>query len=776
MRSNLAAALTLASLTFTSCGLLGDKNAPEKNSNVSATGCLNESKDLIGRYLDGAMSQSEWKSSFDCINQSLDFFTDFVRGSAVDSYTQGDMYNLITKFLITNGKVRKDLMKGAFSLKAALFGGDTREFKKEEIELLKNSLTRLRDITGDLIPYLQLRRDPNASLSQILEMVPAFKRAGDQLADFINTLPTGMMSSEAMELLFNELTHTLNLTAIDHLGEKVSIAKWMMFNTRRDAFETQDWANIFRNAFGLGGIMLAYKTSVGNDPEAPRAQLFSRLGSDYRFREFLWELALAAKPYINESISQHHGSTPLPLFDHVVDALPKGILDNVPKDVLKDSLRPIILRLLQSESQIGVDEGVVATMYDLGQALIRDLGFIDRFYEKTGLDIYSVRPDVFKAALDQYQESLTNRDANAFAELKKKLLEQPPLVDRDTGYIRYVPGLGYSKLQQQMVAAFDAVIRFVHKGYGSGPDHFIEADFDAFFSTNAKIGFTPLLYAFKMVDITVAEFGKKRFRDQDIFTVTSDGDQKASFKEVVTYAITLVSSSKLTARMKEEIGRACPEDRGTDLMGTRWIGADCFRKNFNDRLDYWFDNMPRMQAYWRALGPEDRIRAMRWLEHGARRNGYTWDEPSTGHQAEDFGSFDTQAMATIIHYTESLFTRFDININEALSKSEVNTAYDLFKKLLQGKVKERANVNINNDYILKAIYTYIVRYRKMPELKFELGNLAQLGWWLAVYSLPTTNYSSDRLGIFNIVCQLAVPDNPTDQTERDNLTKTICAP
>jgi hypothetical protein len=774
MRSNWVAYLALSSLALTGCGLLGDKNAPEKNSNVSATGCLNDSKDLIGRYLDGAMSQAEWKSSFDCINQSLDFFTDFVRGSAADSYTQGDMYTLMTKFLITNGKVRKDLLKGAFTLKSALFGGDAREFKKEEIDLLKTSLTRLRDITGDLIPYLQLRRDPNASLAQILEMVPAFKRAGDQLHDFINTLPTGMMSSEALELLFNELTYTLDLNAVDDLGEKVSIAKWMMFNTRRDAFETQDWANIFRNAFGLGGILLAYKTSVGNDPTAPRAQLLQRLGDDYRFREFLWELALAIRPYIRESIAQHNGATPLPLFDHIIDALPKGILDNVPKPVLKNALRPIILRLLQSQSQIGVDEGVVNTIFGTGETLVRNLGLLDRFYEKTGLDTNSVQPDTMKNALEQFEGTLSGREKSAFAGMRTALNAQVPMMDRDTGYMRFTPGLGYSKLQQQMVVAFDVLARFIHGGYGSGKDYFVESDMVTFFS---KDQLTPLLYALKMVDETAPDFGKKRFRDMNLFTPIANGDDQATFPELTSYAMLIVSASKMTADMKKEIYAACPEDRGVDNMGSRWIAPNCFRRNYHERLDHWLGNFPRMKAYWSTLSADDRARALKWLEHGARRNGYTWDQPASGSTpalvAEDFGTFDTQAMATILHYTESLFNRFDINLSEQMSKSEVNTAFGLFRGILQMKVKEVANINLDSDYLLKGIYTYIVRYREMPEISLSnLGNVGQLGWWIAVYSLPTTNYSTDRLGVFNIVCQLAVPESKTQA----GFTKTVCAP
>ena len=91
--------LIMMMLSISSCGLLGSKNKPVQNSTVGGTGCLDNSKDLMGRFVSGTMAQSEWKSSFACINQSLDFFTQYVHGSNDNSYSQGDMYTLISRFL-----------------------------------------------------------------------------------------------------------------------------------------------------------------------------------------------------------------------------------------------------------------------------------------------------------------------------------------------------------------------------------------------------------------------------------------------------------------------------------------------------------------------------------------------------------------------------------------------------------------------------------------------------------------------------------------------------
>jgi hypothetical protein len=193
-------------------------------------------------------------------------------------------------------------------------------------------------------------------------------------------------------------------------------------------------------------------------------------------------------------------------------------------------------------------------------------------------------------------------------------------------------------------------------------------------------------------------------------------------------------------------------------MGWTILPPTCFRQQFNDRLSYWISQFPRLQKYWNGLTPAEQSQAMIWLEHAARRNGYS---------DADFDKYDINAMATVLHFTESLFDRFDTNTDEILSKNEVLTAYPVFKLLLA----QKGNLNVNNDFLVKGVFTYIVKYRSMPESS-GVSNLAKLGWWLAIYDLPTTTYSADRLGIFNIVCQLAAPETASQQA----LTPTICAP
>ncbi len=735
--------IVVSAIALSGCGLLGEKNKPIENSAVGGTGCLDNSKDLVGRYVSGEINQSEWKSAFDCINQSLGFFTQYVRGSNQDSYSQGDMYTLISRFLITNRPVQRELMRGAFNLKQALFGGDASNFTKEQIELLKSSLDRLQAITADLIPYLQTRTKSNTSYEELIEMTNAFKLAGDRLGDFVATLPVGDLSNQSITLLFEQLSQSLDLNLIEGLDRKVFLAKWMMFNSRRDAIEKKDWPQFFRSAMHLGGIVLALKTSFESN-NFQHQPAMNRLMDDYRYREFIWRLVLETKPLILESLALHGGNTPFPIFDHLIDEIPDTVLNGIPKSEIKAMVRPLVRRLLQSKSQTGVDANVIDTIFSIMENLVMDLGAIDRFYEKMGLDPLETQESVFRIALTQYEGSLTGSEKTRFADVRKVMLTYKPMFYRDTKSIRFQNGVGYTRFQNILAVSLNRIVSHLHKSYGSGDHFFVEDDFRDILEDPA---YKAILNSLTFVDATIPRFYAKRFQDIDLFTAISDGNARVTTPEIIHYAFLVISAGNLTTKMREEITPRCDQNLGKDLMGWTWIPIQCFRNEFYKNLSYWITHFPRLNTYWQTMTPEQKNKATIWLEHGSRRNGYG----ETDAASDWVGKYDFGSTAAVLHYTESLFTRFDADNTEVLSKSELGNAYPVFKNLLYKKAKIS-----NKDYILKGIFTYIVKYRAMPVTN-NAGALGKLGWWLASYTMQ--NYSADRSGVFNIVCQLAAPEN-----------------
>lgn len=725
----------------TGCGMLGEKDPAITQTPPQEKGCLNDATDLFGRYSRGEISEAEWKSSFDCVNTSLDFFTDFVRGTTKSSYTVSDMYIFASKFVMNNKPLDRNLMQSMFQLKRALIGGNSGEFTKEEIQSFKNLLPKFRDITADLLPYLSQQKRNN-DYQTYFEMADAFERAGEQAADVMNSLPVGTLSEKALDDLIISLTKTLDIEIMDGLAQKAFIAKWLFFNSRPDAMEPQDWSRLIKTGFGLGGLF--YAASL-----APKGDAMK----DYQYREFIAGVATRAKKYFDAAVDAHGGVIPLPLFDELIDQVPAEYLP-ANAQILKQSLRPIVRKFLQSDSKIGVDHAVINTVYKLANTWVEDMGLLDRFYTQLGLNEEGVAPSLFAEYANQYLSSLSDPAQRArFEILKNRMLEFKPLYYRNEPKIMFAPGVDYSKIQHVVVLSLYPFIEHLHQVYGSGNGFFIENDFQLVYAQ-----FTDLLYALKMIDPTVSNFAGKRFLDLDLFTPASDGNGQADFKEITYFALMAISAGEMTAKMREEITPKCDQNLGIDILGWKWLSIPCFREEFHNKLPYWLTYFPYTKEFFTNLDEETRQKVLIWIEHGARRNGFS---------EENVGHYDFKSFPTVLTYAESLFTRFDQNGNQKLDRAEIFNGFPVFKILLAKK----ANMPASKNTMLQGIFTYIVKHKQMPDTASASG-IAKLVWWLSIFKLPTTKISTDRAGVFNIICILGLPESPAQQ----ELTKTICRP
>ncbi len=725
------------------CGVLGNMTPPKGPASNVGTGCLNNANGLVQRYLKGQASVAEWNSSFDCVSQSLGFFTQYVHGSTPKGYTQNDMYTFMSKFIITNNAIQPGLILAGFQLKASLLGGNSLEFTASEINTFVSILPQLRDITASLIPYLGVLQNTNpvTNYQPYYDLAQAFAVAGTKLAALINTLPVGFLSEESVNQLITQLAASLNLPVIDGLSAKAFLGKWILYNTQANLILPQDWGNLIQTAMTVGGQLLIAASVPASD-----------WTTDYRYREFLWQIAQNIRPTLDAAIASNNGVIPFPLIDHLIDQIPTDVLP-AQASVIKDALRPAFRRLFASTTQIGLDEGVLNSIYAQGAAWIKNVGLLDRLYEQQNLNASGTSVSDLTNAMNRFASTLSPADQTAFASVQQTILSYAPQFYNNTSRIVYTSGLEYCHYQNFFVLTVQQLIEFLHQSYGSVQNQFAQSDFDSFYAD-----FQNLLFGLKFVDITIPNWPDKRFQEADLFTPVSNGDGQVSYAEFVYYAMILTSSTAMAADMKTEIVAKCGQNLGFDTLGFPNIAADCFRAEFESRLDYWISGyFPQLKSFWDTLDAATQAQAFIWLEHGSRRNGYS---------QEPFAGFDFQALPTILHYTEGMFLRFDSQGGNSLNKKDIMNAFPVFKSVVAQKA-----LGLSQKYVLDGIFTYIVHYRSMP-VTTSLASVAKLVAWLAVYDLPTTKIDTDRTGIFNIVCWLADPETPSQGA----LTPTICTP
>jgi hypothetical protein len=747
-KNNLKSAVFLILVSSTGCGLLGAK-VPPKSENNGDTGCLNESKNLIQRYTKGEISEAEWRSAFDCIDTSLQFFTEYVRGSSSESYNQADMYNFVSRFIITNRRVDRDLLTGLFELKTALLGGQNIEFRKTEIVLFKSLLPRIRDISAGLIPAMRMKAGSQTDYRNYLEIADLFDRAGAQLADLIGTLPVGSLRKESIITLLEQVNINLGTERAEETASRIFLGKWIAFNSRPDQVDVQDWTQIIRSGMKLTGLGFAVSRTVekNNQNESVWPSVFENTS----FREFLWDVATRIRPTLDEAVQRHGGFIPFPLLDRIVDEFKDQLGDTKPQ-VIKDALRPIFRKLLNSSSKMGLDQQSVALIFSQGDLWIKRMRFLDQAYESHHLDPLETSPEQLKIALERFESSLEKpADRKIVADLRVLLLKFKPQFYRDTKKVYYMPNVQYTQFQHHQVILFDQLVHLAHDAYGSIERAFTLDDLKAAYQE-----FIPLLFGIKMLDITVIDFPKKILTYIDVFTQFSDGDAVANYDEIISFAFMLVSTGTITKKLRTEITDRCQQDLGEDILGWKLVSADCFRNEFFGKFDYWIESFPRVKAYWQTLTLEERERSMRWIEHGSRRRGYTQIE---------YGSFDFKAVPSVLHYMESMFTRFDTEQlqQETLNKTEIFNAYPVFKTLLVRELKKKIPLNINSDYVLRGVFAYLIKHQNFLQ-KPTGDDIKKLAWTVATYRLPTTKVVADRLSVFNIVCNLSVGDDVTPES------------
>ncbi len=727
-------------LVLTGCGALGPSE-DEKKKDVGglSQGCLNDMKGTMRRFQTGDVSESEWKSTFDCVGTSLDFFKQYVRGSTDAGYSVSDMNTFAGKFLFTNRSVREQFMQGAFYVKAALLGGRGSVLTFTEIDRVKELLQGIHKITAPLIPVLKkVSEEPTGEVA--LETAEKLSKAILLFADLLDTLPVSALNDQALKLFLTETYLAMGKEEPEDLSADLFLAKWLMSNTRPDAFEAKDWSKAIRVIAKPFGLYYAFK-------KVPQADLLD----DRSYREFVVAILDQARPMIESAIEAHGGVLPFPLLDRALRSFVGMSKLGVSEATVLQALRPFIRKMLQSTDAIGLDKASLDTLYTLVKRIHQDLLVIDKIYEASGMNPMTTDRTRLVNAINAVSGQFTAAEQDSFLRVKHLALDFRPLFDDGKPSILYDPSATYSRYQLVQLSLIRIGIEQLVRVYTNGGNRIVQADLEVVLKD-----FKQLLFELEIVDPTIVEFERKRIQDMNLFMFSSDGDEYASLDELTDFGAVTVSSGTLSRKMRETITPKCDAGLGTDLLGWTWLPVGCFRTEFWNHLDLWLENFPILRSHFLNMDSQTKENVKRWIEHGARRNGYNED---------NIASYDIRALSIVLHYTETLYARLADDVTRPLTKPNIMAGYPLFKPVLKRKLRQMVPIDLNNDYILKGVYTYLVRYKQIPS---SFGSFSTFGLWMLTY--PSSSLSTDRTGIFNIVCLLGTPESP----EQQKLTKEYC--
>lgn len=733
------ACLGLSVTVISSCGVLGEKEKPSTSLSQSNAACLDELGPLTEEFLDGTVSESKWRSTWDCVDDTIGLFKTYVKGSEVNGYNASDLRLLTQRFLFAKKTVTAKLIDGALNVKAALFGGVETKLSNGELDQFRNLARFLKEETTRLIPHLRNRKI-NPTAQNMRAFADAISEFGDRFAIFLNTAPNRKLTTE------KALQFVTELSAISVNADSEKLTQWtralqevkvLLVRGETDGISGKDWTSLFKLGFRAGGAFFAYLELKDEDP--------------------LFELEMVERIHgvFKTSLKEWSGVFPFAQFEKIIDQLPASIFPGISEEFragLKTALHPRTVvsngkttvyhpaasRLLRSKSDLGMDSAALDGLLATFRAGSRGRFHLNRIYtDRTG----DLLPAEFETIAKKYSGPLSKAEQDEVARLIT-------IAKRYLGY--HVTGSNellfgdmnrHSKSNLSKFNWFELTAAFLLDAYGNRTNTYGKAgSVDDLEVLVADLN--PLLIATQMVHpLRIDSTASKRFREANLFTEAGNGDDLMDLPETTIYFSFIFSAALQANRMLESSllgGNPCPKVGWDVPLRMPVYEIQCFRQRFLANFHDTLSSMPKMQDEIDRMSIAEKENFYSVLENAGKITGFD-PTPIT--------KYDVTSYSGITHFVESAFHKFDRNRDGTLDRSEVlEVAFPVFKRELATMSK------IKIDFVNKAVLLYLMQYGKEP----KMGQL--LKWALGFEFLK--KFNARRIRVYQIFAALSPPGAP----------------
>jgi hypothetical protein len=717
-----------ALVTWTSihgCGRKEERQLPNAALEYFSenAGCLNEFGPKSERYLQGAISDSEWNASAGCAIESLKLFSRYIRGSFEEGYSPEDIRAFVARFLMTDREVRIELVRAAFEFKAALLGGSQDRLTRAELQRLITLLDGTREASRALIPHLY-RRANNPSTRELLDFADALKTAFAQVADRLGTDGRPSYPREAGDRFLSELSRLFNWPVPTELTQWTGAIKAMLLGGSADSMEPNEWSRALRLAGRLGGPLIALSSLERVNQRLDRTVL-ERLFEDLRV-------------VLLERLRDQGDAVSFERLDQLAERLPSEITQRVSSEILKRTFRPLLHKVLATRTRDAIDTASIELLFSQLRHWNRRQLQLERIFER--LPRNSARQGVtaaeFIRAATELETELRASSAND-AQLVSELIELAqnfrPLFLTDDPQITFAPLTRLSEHHLTQLNWIELAVRNLIRAYGNdGRVHV-----DRFRELMAD--YVELAAALGVLDTTVPDFDLLRFREANLFTYVSNGDDFIDTREGVYFVAFMNSSGILTKRTQELVAKQCPA-LSADHMGGSFYELACMRRAYYSNLDSLWDHFPGLLRFYQGLDSEKRREFHRSIEMAARPFGFS-DKP--------VNTSDLQGFSTIPHYVEALLDRIDENDDQIVDLAEARKALPIFEQFLA----QLGDIDPKDKGMLEAVFTYTIRYSRPPKKSFT--GVTHFLWWRA--RKPFRKLNADRSSIYATIGALNDP-------------------
>jgi len=246
-------------------------------------------------------------------------------------------------------------------------------------------------------------------------------------------------------------------------------------------------------------------------------------------------------------------------------------------------------------------------------------------------------------------------------------------------------------------------------------------------------------------------FISSRFVEANIFMPHSDGNNLMSFVETHDTAMMIFSGFEINESLKKDLLKDCVTAQNPTAETV--MTFQCLRNSYRKNIVRDFPSMPEYIKYFQKVEPGEWNNS---FYDNIKAAGYVPNNQNLVNLA------DASLFPHVIQYTEMLFSKIDRNKDGVISKSDALYAFPSFRQLLFDLAEEQIKDGQIKEKDLEAVFTYIVKYGKIPSCNKSPALLCLFDseaqrWlkWKAIYKTDEATIYADRAQVAKILGLIA---------------------
>lgn len=785
--------LALLPITFVlGCGIhLGEKAAQPPAISYSGRGyaCIGQIAENMRKYISDEMSEEQITDFARCVQNSLTTFAQLTRGKDSSVYTPDEIRKFLEVYFLKDRHISDKLLGEFMVIKRVLFGGRTDQISRQElfeaievIEQIRVEAIRLKPHIKYLNPRLVAEQKNTEELGQRLaDAKEALRRSITEFSDRLRKSKSEYPLAD-LQSFMTEFRDFVRWE--DHFPDARPVDQWIDLlhsfkdvtvktsdPTKPDVIRQDEWAPLLNAMVGWYLDYLEFKVGVLN----------KGILRDGGLRNTVI-LANETADLLKTAIQRQEGMTiTFDQLDRLFVALHN--LEWIPQRIRPSSLsaafRAFLTRVMGDE--ISAPSLRSSKGFDMRNLPIIQSAFERWAYVQINLDHYFPAEGGAPANVPRLQSTgpgdaldrIRAMDGSEYDEFMKVRTKMRPLFLNGKTRVELVPdldlkdsafvkgGLEHGFYNLSMENLLRSLVALVFRGYAEdGSRWFWSAgikseEMQKFYTDIRELGID-----LNVVDKRNFNTGSRAFEEGKLFTYASLGlDPNGSMTsvEAMEYFAYLFSGGRTGNDFYNQLLNDCPRTGPFDENHLAMINRQCAERYMPDLIgwkdkngkgpDGYMQNMPYLQAYLGSLSPADRFEYTKTFMDAVRSNASSdeWVEPN-----------EITNLAVVVHYAESVMTRFDKNGDGFLDSTEIFGSLDAKSKgdsddravkqsardVFLGFIKDIAKRTFNDcldDGQATGVFAYILANKKVPQPVQGLPNSA---WPSDVWDWLKVNWSN----------------------------------